>query len=502
MNHRLLIFLIVFTAMNLVFVPLLSLYGLRVCPVLSIPGFGFGCYYAAAYIVVSNVANLSIILLSGYGRRHLPGFFRRPGNRLWMFAGSYILATVFALVLLQIMLKINHLTTHSRAPEILTLASLLLGITQVYGLNWALADSDSDADTSETVSFQKRWFSHVARMMLPVAVVAAVLLHFLISQAQGFNEGKIAPLISHDELIEQTSYVISFLVIWLLLTFTFHFLSERDHVRRVQVHLDHLRDLDFKFRSGLGESWGLWAAIIDQLNAFSTILGERTRLLKTFSRFVTAGVAEKALHQELKETTGTTKELTVIMSDIRNFTGISENLTPNQVVTLLNEYFSAMLDVIAGYQISVDKFIGDGILAYVESETENTDEAALQENRLGVDAALAMIERVEKLNIRLKEMDLPAIKIGVGIFRGQLVIGLIGSEAKLQHTIIGDTVNRTARLESLCKELGVSVVISGRIWHSLESKAQGRFKSFGKQAMKGIAQPMEVFGGPVEFQEG
>lgn len=498
MNHRLFIFLIVFTAMNLVFVPLLSLYGLRVCPVLSIPGFGFGCYYAAAYIVVSNVANLSIVLLSGYGQRYLPGFFLKAGNRLWIFAGSYLLATAFALVLLQIMLKMNHLTTHSRAPEILTLASLLLGITQVYGLNWALADSSHEASAAESISFQRRWFSHVARMMLPVAVVAAVLLHFLISQAQGFNEGKIAPLISHDELIEQTSYVISFLVAWLFMTFTFHFLSERDHVRRVQVHLDHLHDLDFKFRSGLGESWGLWAAIIDQLNAFSTILGERTRLLKTFSRFVTAGVAEKALHQELKETTGTTKELTVIMSDIRNFTGISENLTPNQVVTLLNEYFSAMLDVIAAYQISVDKFIGDGILAYVESETENPDGAALQENRLGVDAALAMIERVEKLNVRLKEMDLPEIKIGVGIFRGPLVIGLIGSEAKLQHTIIGDTVNRTARLESLCKELGVSVVISGRIWHSLETKAQGRFKSFGKQAMKGIAQPMEVFGGPVE----
>jgi adenylate cyclase len=255
-----------------------------------------------------------------------------------------------------------------------------------------------------------------------------------------------------------------------------------------------LRGLDFKYRSDLKAAWGLWAAILEQLNAFSKILGERTRLLKTFSRFVTAGVAESALHEELKEATGTTKELTVLMSDIRNFTGISEALTPNQVVTLLNEYFTAMLDVIALFQINVDKFIGDGILAYVDSE-DNKD--AIAENRLGVDAALAMIERVEKLNTHLATLALPSIKIGIGIFRGPLVIGLIGSEAKLQHTIIGDTVNRTARLEGLCKQLGVGIAISGQVWSSLEEKNQRHFKSFGKQSMKGIAEPMEVFGGPL-----
>jgi adenylate cyclase len=185
------------------------------------------------------------------------------------------------------------------------------------------------------------------------------------------------------------------------------------------------------------------------------------------------------------------------MSDIRNFTGISENLSPNQVVTLLNEYFSAMLDVISHFQISVDKFIGDGILAYVDSEVEVGGTRQIEiENRLSVDAALAMIDRVETLNVKLQTMSLPAIKIGLGIFRGPVVIGLIGSEAKLQHTIIGDTVNRTARLEGLCKDLGVSLVISGLIWRSLDLEGQSYFKSFGEQSVKGIAEPIEVFGGP------
>lgn len=497
LTHRLVVFLIVFIAMSLAFVPLLSLYGLRVCPVLSIPGFGFGCYYTSAFILLTNLTNVGVILLALRGEsRFLPGFLRRRANRSWIYAGSYLLATIVALLLLQFLMRTNHLAAHSRAPEILFLASFLLGITQVYGLNWALEDANSEPDQTGQVGFRQRWLSHVARTMLPIAVVGAILLHFLISQAESFNNGRIAPLVSHDAFIEQTSYLIAFLVAWLALTFTFHFLSERDHVERVQDHLDHLRDLNFNFRSRQGEAWGLWAAILDQLNAFSKALGERTRLFKNFSRFVTQRVAERAVHQELTETTGINRELTVIMTDIRDFTGISESLSPNEVVNLLNQYFSAMLEVIARFQISVDKFIGDGILAYVEFETNGDDGAAIIENRLGVDAALAMIERVEQLNEKLREMNLPAIRIGIGIFRGPLVMGLIGSEAKLEHTIIGDTVNRTARLESLCKELRVSIVISGRVWRSLEDDVRARFDSFGKQAMKGIAEPIEVFGGP------
>ena len=499
MTHRLVVFLVVFVAMSLAFVPLLSLYGLRVCPVLTIPGFGFGCYYTSAFILLTNLINVGMILVARHGdRRYLPGFFRQRRNRSWIYAGSYLLATIAAVLVLQVLLRANHLSAHSRGPEILVLASFLLGITQVYGLNWALEDANSEQDETGQVGFRRRWLSHVTRTILPVAVVGAILLHFLISQAESLNKGKIAPLVSHDAFIEQTSYLICFLTAWLILTFTFHFLSERDHVGRVQNHLDRLRDLDFTFRSRRGEAWGLWAAILDQLNAFSKALGERTRLLKNFSRFVTASVAERALHQELTETAGINRELTVIMTDIRNFTGLSENLSPNEVVTLLNHYFSAMLDVIAQFQISVDKFIGDGILAYVESETNGDEGAEVMENRLGVDAALAMIERVGQLNGRLGEMNLPAIKIGVGIFRGPLVIGLIGSEAKLEHTIIGDTVNRTARLESLCKELRVSIVISGQVWRSLEDEARARFKSYGKRAIKGIAETIEVFGGPTQ----
>ncbi len=496
MNKRILIFIIVFSLINLVFIPLLSLYGLRVCPVLAIPGFIFGCIYSGLYIFFVNVLNLVLIYgiyLNSKKSNHVVTWLTK--NRFVVYVGVYLIATAAALLFLQKLLHMNHLSEQSRAPEILGIASLLLGILQAYGLNWALYNVHFDFEMSVLSSFRRLWVFHIGRVMLPLIVAITVILHFLLSQSISFNEGRTAPLGSHDSMIEQSSYVVLFIFIWLAITFFFHFLSESDQVNKVQTHLKHLNHLEFKFRSTLNHTWGLWAALIDQLNSFSKALGERTRLLKSFSRFVTAGVAEQALHKELKVTTGTMRELTVIMSDIRNFTSMSELLTPDQVVLLLNEYFSAMLEVIAESQVSVDKFIGDGILAYVDpNEGEISDPIA--ENRLGVDTALAMIEKLKELNIKLKLLELPEIKIGIGIYRGPLIIGFIGSEAKLQHTIIGGTVNRAARLESLCKELGVSIVISGHVWHSLDESKKLFFSSFGKQVVKGVSGPLEVFGGP------
>lgn len=468
---------------------MISLYGLQACPVLSIPGFGFGCYYSALYIFLVNTFNilfLRIVKLDQF--KSINKFFKNDGLILF---SIYFISTILALLFLQQMLNMNHLTSKSRAPEILLLASLMLGILQSYGMTWARFKINTSA-SGKTNKFSRLWANHVLRSIFPFLVVIAALFHFMMSQAIGFNEGRTAPLANHDGFIQQILSLIAFLIIWLLTVLTFHFLSEKDQVKQVQLHFDKLKELQFNYVSKTTYSWGLWLAIIDNLNSFTTILGEKNRLVKSFSKFVTAGVAQQVLKSEVIETKGVVKELTVIMTDIRNFTSISENLKPDQVVTLLNEYFSVMLDVAAKFNISVDKFIGDGILAYVDMGEFSAD--VTTENRKAIDGALAMIYALDELNIKLKTMNLPEIKIGIGVYRGPLVIGLIGSESKMQHTIIGDTVNRTARLESLCKELGVSIVVSSPIWHSLTSDIQNRFVSFGQVTVKGITTPIEVFG--------
>ena len=491
--NRLVFFQIFFIGINLSFIPLISLYGLQSCPVLSIPGFGFGCYYSGIYIFLVNLFNLS-------GQYFIKNEKFRPflksiklNEPVFLFL-IYLVSTLAALLFLHTLLNFNHLTSKSRAPEILFFASLMLGILQSYGMTWADFKFTNNLQ-DKNLSIDYLWAHHILRTILPFAVVVSVILHFIISQAIEFNDGHTAPLASHDGFIKQITYLIIFLVIWLIVVFSFQFMSEKDQLKKVQTHFDQLAQLNFSFTTHTKNSWGLWLAIINQLNSFSKILGEKTRLVKSFSKFVTAGVVQQVLQNDSVNTKGVTKELTVIMTDIRDFTTIAENLNPDQVVTLLNEYFAVMLEIASEYDISVDKFIGDGILAYVDNQITVSDPMA--ENRKAVSAALSMIKALNTLNPKLIGLGLPPIKIGIGIYRGPLVIGLIGSDSKLQHTIIGDTVNRTARLESLCKDFDVSIVIASHIWYSLTPDMQSQFTSFGKTSVKGLKSPMEVFGAKI-----
>ena len=493
---RLRVFVIVFFFLNLAFIPLLSIYGLRVCPILSIPGFYFGCGYTGTFIFLVNTLN-GVLL-----------FFRRRtfnemslSSRYYLYSfGIYFLATLFALIVLQIMLHMNHLASHSRGPEILILASVLLGITQVYGLSWVKSDEknsnfpvglhhiDHSGDSNQLI-MGRLWLFHMGRTLLPLIIVLILLLHFLLRQSVSINQAT-PPLASHDELIQQSALLILFLVIWLSITFGFHFLSEKDLVRSVSVHLWQMKQLNFVYRSQTQKAWGLWMGILAYLNSFAKAMGERSRLLKSFSQFVTASVAKQALDDDLDFKTGIMRELTVIMTDIRDFTSLSEKLHPHQVVHLLNLYFTEMLDVTVQFSITIDKFIGDGVLAYVDQESSTQSE----DNSKAVSASIEMLNRVEKLNQTLPSQGLPTIKIGVGIYRGPVVLGVIGAAAKLQHTIIGDAVNRAARMESLCKELLSPIVISDSVWDSLDQEQKQLFRDLGKRPIKGLSESLNVFG--------
>ena len=478
--------------MNLVFIPLLSAYGLRVCPVLSIGGFWFGCAYAGLFVTLVSLFNIPLI----FGRTKI---FKHPwlNDRAYIvYFGSYFIATIAALFVLDLMLQENHLTRTSRAPEILAFASILLGITQAYGMTWVqIGTKEKKQPRALDASFRKLWVLHSVRTLLPILTALGVLIHFQVAQSVGFNQGNTAVQVSHDQMIYQTVLVIFFLMIWLLVTFTFHFLAEGNYALAMQRHLKKLEQLDTEFRSPLSEDWSFWTALLSQLNDFSKALSERTRLLKSFSKFVSAGIAKQALDTDIKQTAGINLDATILISDIRNFTNISETLPAHQIVGLLNQYFTAMLEILVRYQVNVDKFIGDGILAYVETSVHKENNAD-EENQLAVMAAVAMQARLKDLNLTFQSQNLPTIEIGVGIHRGPVVAGLIGSETKLQYTIIGDSVNRTARLEGLCKELQVSLVISEPVWSSVSVGDFPAFKSFGKQAVKGIKDPISVYGIP------
>ena len=170
---------------------------------------------------------------------------------------------------------------------------------------------------------------------------------------------------------------------------------------------------------------------------------------------------------------GETRRLSIMFLDIRGFTGISEALSADELVTLLNRLFSPLSDAIFREQGTIDKYIGDSIMAFWNAPVEVPDHP-LRACR----AALAMRAIVDELNAgdafgfaARGRSDLQ-VKIGVGINTGTACVGNMGSERRFNYSVIGDAVNVAARIEASCKEMGVDILIS-------ESVARGRPRSRG-----------------------
>jgi adenylate cyclase len=140
---------------------------------------------------------------------------------------------------------------------------------------------------------------------------------------------------------------------------------------------------------------------------------------------------------------GANQTVTVLFADIRGFTSIAEKAKPEVIVTLLNRFFSAMSEIIFANGGTLDKYIGDGLMAIFGAPTATPDDA-----RNAVDAAIQMQNRVVKLNAELRSEGLPEISMGVGLATGEATIGYIGSDRRSEYTAIGDTVNLASRLES------------------------------------------------------
>lgn len=187
---------------------------------------------------------------------------------------------------------------------------------------------------------------------------------------------------------------------------------------------------------------------------------ERARLRRIFGRYVSEAVVEWLLAAgDRPNLGGEAYQITVLFSDIRNFTTISESLAPGQVVEMLNSYFSRACEPILAAGGTVDKFVGDAIMSVFGAPATYPDHA-----RRAVQAALGLVAAAGEFQAwmsgRFSGFDLPAFKIGVGLHTGEAVVGNIGSPKRLEYTAIGDTVNTAARLEGLSKELGWTIVAS------------------------------------------
>lgn len=185
---------------------------------------------------------------------------------------------------------------------------------------------------------------------------------------------------------------------------------------------------------------------------------ERAQVMDIFSRFVSKEVAVQMWERRGQlSLSGERRIVTVIFTDIRNFTTLSEPVSSGIVVEWLNDYFGRMHTVVESYGGHINKFIGDGLMIVFGAPVDRGD---AEEARAAVDCGLAMLAAVETMNKDWANSGRPVVKIGVGIHTGEATCGVVGAERRLEYTLIGDTVNLSARLESTTKELGASILIS------------------------------------------
>ncbi len=183
---------------------------------------------------------------------------------------------------------------------------------------------------------------------------------------------------------------------------------------------------------------------------------------------------------------GEKRELTIFFSDVRNFTTLTEGTDPMELIALLNEYLTAMTEIIFKYDGIVDKFIGDGILAYWGAFTPGRNHALLASQ-----ASLEMLERLRALNESWKAQGRKQLDIGIGLNSGEVIFGNVGSGRKIEFTVIGDPVNLASRLEGLNKEFKTSIIISEFTLALLGERARAR--ALGGVKVKGKTVETAVF---------
>jgi adenylate cyclase len=214
---------------------------------------------------------------------------------------------------------------------------------------------------------------------------------------------------------------------------------------------------------------------------------EKRQVKKLFSRYVSKDVYERLVaNPSLAALGGARRHMTVLFSDIRGFTTMSEKGTPEDVVAQLNQLFTRMVAVVFEHRGTVDKFVGDMIMALYGAPLDDEDHA-----EHAVKTALAMIGTLNAMNVEWAREGKPQLDIGIGINTGDMIAGNVGSETIMSYTVIGDAVNLGARLESLNKDYGTRIIIS----EATRARLKGRYDihPLGDVIVKGKSRPVAIF---------
>ena len=214
---------------------------------------------------------------------------------------------------------------------------------------------------------------------------------------------------------------------------------------------------------------------------------QKRAVKKLFGRYVSKDVFEQLMaHPDGAELGGKRRDMSVLFSDIRGFTTVTEKGNAEALVMQLNEYFSRMVEIVFRHKGTVDKFVGDMVMALYGAPVDDADHA-----EHAVATAIDMVRELGELNRKWAEAGMPQLDIGIGINSGDMIAGNIGSPSIMSYTVIGDNVNLGSRLESLNKDYGSRIIISD----ASRTRLTGGYdlRPLGEVVVKGKTRPVAIF---------
>lgn len=219
-------------------------------------------------------------------------------------------------------------------------------------------------------------------------------------------------------------------------------------------------------RERIGEFISIYAPIIAKTVEFNQIAEAERRVEKAFSRFLPPSVIKGIIKDEnsFGESAGEKRQVAILMADIRNFTAISEKNSPEDVITFLNMFFAKMGKIIIAHGGTIDKFMGDAVMALF-----GAPESYIYNGNRAANAALMMSQAAREMDTSILNMAGKEFRIGIGINYGTPIVGALGSEEKKEYTVIGDDVNLASRVESLTKLYGADIIITESVKKDIDA---------------------------------
>ena len=320
---------------------------------------------------------------------------------------------------------------------------------------------------------------------------------FLSEESANFYR-EVTEMLNQNYIILGAAILVSFIMLLILASYITSPLTRVSNAMQGIIKDNDLsRQVVVEYRDEIGHLANTFNIMIAELErayqqikefAFKAVLAERNerKIRNIFQKYVPKDVIDSVFQNPEEMLIGQNRVLSILFSDIRSFTTISEGYSPDQLVVDLNKYFEQMVDIIISRGGVIDKYIGDAIMAFFGAPVKHADDAYQS-----VMAALEMQEALRILNSERSLEGKPEFKTGIGLNYGVVTVGNIGSEKKMDYTVIGDMVNLGSRLEGLTKQYKQEVIISESVYRKVRAKIPCRMVD--KVQVKGKTQGESIY---------